>query len=35
MTGTTGSDNLSLLAERESLSEVSEPTLSTDAESAV
>ena len=35
MTGTTGSDNLSMLAERESFGEVSEPTLSTDSESAI
>jgi len=35
MTGTTGGDNLSMLAERESFGEVSEPTLSTDSESAI
>jgi len=35
MTGTTGSDNLSMLAERESFGEVSEPTISTDSESAI
>ena len=35
MTGTTGGDNLSLMAERESFGEVSEPTLSTDSESAI
>ena len=35
MTGTTGGDNLSLMAERESFGEASEPTLSTDSESAI
>ena len=34
MTGTAG-DNLSLVAERESLGEVNEPTISTDSESAI
>ncbi len=35
MTGTSGGDNLSLMAERESYGEVSEPTVSTDSESAI
>ena len=35
MTGTSGGDNLSLMAERESFGEASEPTVSTDSESAI